>query len=231
MLLQAVQRYDLNPGSENVASRTLHRTLQLKELLTCLAPEELCEIIYIDAPGELPNAHSIKPAEGKRVILIGREIFDTCSEAELRFVIAHELAHLKLGHLPDPDSKETTEDEIEAIISNEIASHRPTAKWSRRWIALRDWALSPLGRWFQKQALKESREHEFEADAFAVNLLQEKGLDSSGAASFFKKLRRIEYPAGACNINEEDRIRLQNTHPFAYERLNRVVSGQYQVAM
>ena len=220
MLFRTMQRFNLNLEGESSVSRTLHRTIKLKEILQDLNPSEPCEIIYIDDSGELPNALALNVSKGKGCILVGREIYDSCTETELSFVVAHELAHLELGHVLNAESEFSSEADIEENISIEIKRNRPANKCQRWWIMLRDWVMVSHEKWLQRKALLESRCHEYEADELAFKLLEMRGIDSSGAVSFLRKLRRSEYPIGICSINAENEIRLQNSHPFAYERIS-----------
>ncbi|MGE5568416.1 MAG: M48 family metalloprotease [Rhodospirillales bacterium] len=119
----------------------------------------------------------------------------SADEDALAFVLAHEMAHVLLGH--------AREAQLRRLLLGRISA-----------------GAGGIGQLAEKLlALAYSREDELEADREAVAIMKAAGFDTAGAAAFFRRSERVEFPA----------LEYFSTHPPARERL-RAVQAQASTA-
>lgn len=136
-------------------------------------------------------------------------LMDEMNDDELRYVIAHEIGHVVLGH-----SKKAIQTAYTATAVREATAASGNSAAS----ALSSSQLGALGEALVNAQFSQKQENE--ADDFAVNFLKQKGLKTGGAVT---ALRKIQAKSGG------DSSSLFASHPAAgkrAERMEKLIAGK-----
>ncbi|WP_051640747.1 M48 family metallopeptidase [Thiomicrorhabdus sp. Milos-T2] len=132
----------------------------------------------------------------------------TQSEDELAAVIAHEISHVTQNHLSRRYEYSNTQGSLNSIATLIaailIGTQDPTAGMAT--------LMGGMGYNIQQQ-LKNSRQHESEADAIGIKLLNKAGYNPHAMGAFFGRLSK------ANNLNTHKTPEILRTHPVSDNRL------------
>lgn len=152
---------------------------------------------------------------GNKLILLGPYFLDSLSETERRFLIGHELVHLKRNHffknLFFPFALFFSLIPIHSLSKNKL--FKITSEIKGDIFSLLYWVISINGILLARQAL--SRYHEYEADRESALALK----NIEGGILFFKNVKKI-YSSHPSHSNENSKWLA--SHPSNEDRIKRL---------
>lgn len=222
--LEAVAREDLPAPSIPTRYSTKQlgeRIVRIGSRLARASGEKGLRIVLTDEIGF--NAGALAD-RSQADIIVGPPLALSMNDAELAFVLAHEIAHLRMKHT---DSIETQSALVGAagLLGNVVAVGARIALASQGidvGSGLARMAGSGLGKAAETAtrgvilATGYDRDQEREADYFALRYMDAAGFDLNGARQALYKLRAQERKAGRKEASD-----LFSTHPNAAERIVR----------
>ncbi len=149
-------------------------------------PERICSYAVMLGPGDEVNAY----ADGQRIVIAGGMLRFARSDNELALVVAHELAHNAMGH-------------IKAKMQNYMLG-------SLLDILAAAAGVNTQGVFGNMAAQAYSQEFEAEADYVGLYIMARAGLETAGAANFWRRMAAIH--PGSIGRNHAA------THPATAER-------------
>ena len=133
-------------------------------------------------------------------------ILNADNESELGGVVAHEIAHVTYRHIARMEAL-SKNDSIIGVLGMISAIIAATYNSELAELALFGSTSLPLER-----RLSHTREFEYEADRFGMQLMASAGIDVGGMPAFFEKLQKQE--------SRGQKIEFLRTHPLTISRLS-----------
>ena len=168
-----------------------------QQVVLTVSPQLLCDYPLKVVPGSQVNAF----ADGEQIVLTSGMVRFAASDRELALVIGHELGHNTMGHL----NKKKSNMAVGAIFDILAAAYRVNTQG----------AFANLG------ATAYSQDFESEADYVGLYYLARAGYDTTGAASFWRRMA-AENPG---NINTNHAA----SHPATAERFLAIEQATVEV--
>lgn len=165
-----------------------NKTKEAKIILDNLNSEKIYDVYVVK------NSQINAMALPGNIIIVYEGLYDKSNKSELTFVLAHEL-----GHFVNRDHLKSFGRVILMGLTVDSASQ--------------DIMTMILAKGLELINLGFSRDAEYKADEFALKLLKEKKLDTSGAKSFMEKLK---------NAGGVEPFEYFSTHPNTEDRIKKI---------
>jgi len=195
--MAAEVRRQMGPGDDPEATRLVEAVS--KRLARCVTEKGRTFQVEV-VQGQTPNAFALPGG----FVFVTRPLIEVCErrEAELAFVIAHEMAHIMRGHALD----RVLSDSATSVASRAIAGRTGLGAW-----------LKHVGVRYVAGAY--SRDRELAADALGARLADAAGYDREAAVRLLARLDRLRAQglADALGLGE-----YFASHPPTEERVREV---------
>ena len=165
--------------------------------------EEKIDLDFVDS-----DEFIARYKDGK--VIISKGCVNKLNDDELAFIVCHEFVHGKRGHIDESDEllnecAESVTNSLNKIWDSESGFFKKLAG------SVLVGAIGYTGTKIRVRSM--SRDHEYDADKMAVEIMEKAGYDTNGARSFFSKY---------CHTDQGFIGNLFSTHPTGQRRLGNI---------